>query len=124
MAVGVNAFDLLPASSALSTKVSVVATEVEHGFASVQLAHTMMGRKIVNEISLPTFLHEDATVWNEKPTFETHKGPMSAFEANLWDDHDHETSHMWNMSIDLNSCTGCGACVVACSLGKQRSCCW
>ena len=58
----VNAFELLPSTQAISGQVTAAASEVEHGFASVQLAHTMMGRKIVNEISLPTFIAVTASL--------------------------------------------------------------
>ena len=116
--VGVNAFYLMNDGQHSAT-VEIKPTGGEHEYACIQLAHTMMGRKIVNETVLSTFLNEPAKTdngsgWNESIIFPTHKGPLGANETNLWDDFDHETGPMWNMSIDLNLCNGCGACVIAC----------
>ena len=114
--LGVNAYALMNNMQLWQTNVTVEKVDGEHEFASVQLAHTMMGRKIVNEVTLEDYIHGDAHDWNHKHIFETYKGPLTSSETNLWDDLDHETLHMWNMSIDLNSCIGCGACVVACHI--------
>ena len=117
--VGVNAYSVLKNGLNWSGDVKIEkAASADHEFACVQLHHTMMGRDIVKEISLETFLNEPAKAggdgWNERTTFETYQGPLNSDQANLWKDFDHKTGHFWNLSIDLTKCIGCGACVIAC----------
>ncbi|TNF29076.1 MAG: 4Fe-4S dicluster domain-containing protein [Bacteroidetes bacterium] len=46
---------------------------------------------------------------------EGHGNPfLPPTEVNLWDDHAINSGHRWGMTIDLNKCIGCGACVTAC----------
>ena len=116
MQTGINAYALYQNFNNVQS-VTVEAASGEHEFASVQLHNTLMGRgDIIKQTTLEIFNTKDRNVWNAVPTVSlNHKPvPVTFPEVDLWDEFDRSIGHHFNLSIDLNACTGCGACVIAC----------
>jgi MoCo/4Fe-4S cofactor protein with predicted Tat translocation signal len=114
MQVGVNAYALYTNLNA-NQSATITVAEGEHEFACVQLQKTLMGRgDIVKETTLEVFNTKDAKEWNPIPMVSLDHKPTAATEVDLWESFDRSTGHHFNLSIDLNACTGCGACVIAC----------
>lgn len=116
MQVGVNAFPLYKDFD-VNQQVNVEKVGGVHEFACVQLHHTMMGRKdIVKETSLEIFNTKDKHHWNPTPevSLNHQEVEVTSPDVDLWDEFDRSIGHHFNLSIDLNACTGCGACVIAC----------
>lgn len=103
--VGVNAYPLTSMQQGhrrySAKSVSLEKTGRTEKLGSTQTHFSMEGRPIVLETSLE----------------ELHKGTEPHTEAEtpptLWTERLHG-EHAWGMAIDMNSCTGCSACVVAC----------
>jgi molybdopterin-containing oxidoreductase family iron-sulfur binding subunit len=114
MQVGVNAYALY-ANLNSNQSATITVADGEHEFACVQLQKTLMGRgDIVKETTLEVFNTKDAKEWNPIPMVSLDHKPTAATEVDLWESFDRSTGHHFNLSIDLNACTGCGACVIAC----------
>tara|TARA_B110000503_G_scaffold36365_3_gene59505 strand:+ start:1104 stop:4178 length:3075 start_codon:yes stop_codon:yes gene_type:complete len=114
MQVGVNAFSLYQNFSK-TQKVSVSKSAGNHEFACVQLHKTLMGRgDIIKETTLEIFNTKEASYWNPQPMVSLDHQEVEATSVDLWESFDRSIGHHFNLSIDLNACTGCGACVIAC----------
>ncbi len=116
MQTGVNAYPLYKNFSSVQ-KVKIEKTAGVHEFACVQLHNTLMGRgDIIKETTLEVFNTKDAHVWNKTPevSLDHQETPVTSPEVDIWESFDRTTGPHFNLSIDLNACTGCGACVIAC----------
>jgi len=116
MQVGVNAYPLYKDFNNVQN-ITIEKASGEHEFACVQLHNTLMGRgDVVKETTLEIFNTKDKHEWNSTPhvSLNHEPVPVTSPEVDLWDEFDRTIGHHFNLSIDLNACTGCGACVIAC----------
>jgi len=78
-------------------------------FAQTQTHHSFEGRDVIRETTFKDYLKDPASGSGKA---EGHK----KFDDLFWQDYELEKKpYNWVMAIDLNACTGCGACVVACN---------
>ncbi|MEO5968939.1 MAG: 4Fe-4S dicluster domain-containing protein, partial [Bdellovibrionia bacterium] len=86
---------------------SIKKTSKFYSLAATQWHGASEHRPIINDITLTEFRKNPASTMHTDPELRMETIPT------LFPPHEYK-SYRWGMGIDLNSCTGCGACVIAC----------
>ena len=109
--VGVNAYAFVQSIKGQEVfsgfSVSVAKTGKFYKLGETQWHHASENRPIINDITLDEFKSNPATANHTDPHLRMETVPT------MWPVHEYKGAR-WGMAIDLNSCTGCGACVIAC----------
>ena len=127
--VGFDAFTVRSAKApGFDSGASLTRLGRTYPLSATQEHGSMEGRPVVRESTL-TELHakpaagaepaESAHAGDSPPAPQTGSGALGVFAEepphfSLWKEHAYDQGHQWGMTIDLNSCIGCNACVVAC----------
>lgn len=105
------------------TNVSFKVEEEKYWLATTQTSQTYMKRATVIQEALLSEFKDNPAAGRFYPKVATWKSPEHKVEPgklSLWKGHDYYNHH-WGMAIDLNTCIGCGACVVACNVENNIS---
>jgi MoCo/4Fe-4S cofactor protein with predicted Tat translocation signal len=103
---GFNTYQLrTTANPTIETGFTVSKLSKTHLLACTQDHGSMEGRPLVREATMEHF--------KEHPDFVNHMVEHPPLDS-LWKEHKYDEGYQWGMVIDLNSCTGCNACVISC----------
>ncbi|NOQ27050.1 MAG: 4Fe-4S dicluster domain-containing protein [Bacteroidales bacterium] len=108
--VGVNVYSLVKNKEFREysfENISIEKTAEFNEFATTQSHDSMEGRDIIRETSLEKYIE------NPESGNERHK-EIEKHHQSLYKEHEYK-GHHWAMSVDLNACTGCNVCVIACN---------
>ncbi len=115
---GFNAYPVLTLPTWFSTGLQVEAAGGSYHLVTTQNHFTMEGRddELIHEAALSDYLQD--------PTLGYHNNPEQS--PSLYPDFP-QGEYAWGMSIDLNACIGCNACIIACqaennipTVGKEQ----
>jgi Fe-S-cluster-containing dehydrogenase component len=113
-AVGFDAYPLRTvAGGSIATGATLTKTGETYSFACTQSHWSMEGRAIVREANLDQFSKEEFSKFAEAMNAPEAPSELPMY-PNPLDAAKKTAHHQWGMSIDLNSCVGCGTCVMAC----------
>jgi len=111
--LGFNAYDIRRSDAPWSAPGAWINKNgLRYAIATTQLQFDMLGRDILRETPVDEYLKEKDKLQGERE--EQHK---ETHELSLYQDFDYKNQgngYAWGMSIDLNSCVGCNACMIAC----------
>ncbi len=109
---GFDAYPLLTTKTGyIATGATVRKTDKTYHLVCTQSHWSMEGRAIIREANLEQFkAHPD---FAERMNAEA-SPDESPMYPNPLDEAKKTALHQWGMSVDLNSCVGCGTCVMAC----------
>lgn len=115
--VGKNAYPLASFSEGYLNfapgEVTIAKTGETREIAQTQTHNTVMNRKSVLQETVLSHFQKDPMAGRFVPKIPTSEGVVDATDLSLWNGHSYK-NHSWGLVIDLNTCFGCGSCVVSC----------